>query len=82
MSLRTFQYLTYLLLLAGLVSAGLGYYRVGGFSLALAVGAVFVWRLVGPKGRLEFFSVRSRWIDLVTIGLLFGTLIFLSVIAR
>ena len=82
MSLKTVQYLTHLLLVAGLVSAGFGYYRLGGFALALAVGTVFVWRLIGPKGRLEFFSVRSRWIDLLTIGALFASLIFLSVIAR
>lgn len=82
MSLKTVQYLTYLLLVVGLVAAGFGYYRFGGFSLALGAATVFIWRLVGPKGRLEFFSVRSRWIDLLTIGALFSALVFLSVIAR
>ena len=82
MNLKTIQTLVFGLLAASLAAAALGYYRLGGFLLAGSVGAVFLWRLVGPKGRLEFFSVRSRWIDLVTIGSLFGTLIFLSVIAR
>lgn len=82
MSLKTIQYLTYTLLVLGLISAGFGFYRLGGFALALAVGTVFVWRLIGPKGRLEFFSVRSRWIDLLTIAPLFAALIFLSVVAR
>jgi hypothetical protein len=81
-NLKTIQTLVFGLLAASFLSAALGQYRLGGFLLAASVGAVFVWRLVGPKGRLEFFSVRSRWIDLVTIGSLFATLIFLSVIAR
>ncbi len=82
MSLKSVQYLTFSLLALSFVAAAFGFYRAGGLLLAGAVGAVFAWRLVGPKGRLEFFSVRSRWIDLLTIGALFAALIFLSVIAR
>lgn len=82
MRLKTVQIITFGLLALSFAAAALGYYRAGGFLLAGSVGTLFIWRLLGPKGRLEFFSVRSRWIDLVTIGALFGTLIFLSVIAR
>jgi hypothetical protein len=76
------QTITFGLLALGLVAASLGFYRAGGLLLASSVGAVFLWRLLGPRGRLEFFSVRSRWIDLLTIGALFGVLVFFSVLAR
>jgi hypothetical protein len=76
------QTITFGLLALGLVAASLGFYRAGGLLLAGSVGAVFLWRLLGPRGRLEFFSVRSRWIDLLTIGALFGVLVFFSVLAR
>ena len=82
MSLKTVQFLTFGLLTLSLGAAALGFYRAGGLLLAGSVGTLFVWRLLGPKGRLEFFSVRSRWIDLLTIGALFAILVFLSVIAR
>ena len=82
MRLKTVQFLTFGLLALSFASAALGYYRAGGFLLAGSVGTLFVWRLIGPKGRLEFFSVRSRWVDLLTIGSLFAALVFLSVVAR
>lgn len=82
MSLKSIQWAVYGLLSLGLGLAALGNYRAGGFVLSASVAVVFLWRLLGPKGRLEFFSVRSRWIDLVTIGALFAVLIFFSIVAR
>lgn len=82
MRLKGIQWTVYGLLAVGLVVAALGYYKAGGLVLSASVGTVLVWRMVGPRGRLEYFSVRSRWMDLLTIGALFGALVFFSVLVR
>ena len=82
MTLKSIQWAVYGLLAMGLGFASFGNYRVGGYLLSGSVAVVFLWRLLGPKGRLEYFSVRSRWIDLLTIGALLAVLLFFSFVAR
>lgn len=82
MRLKSVQWAVYGLLTVGLAFAAIGNYRTGGYLMSASVAVVFLWRLFGPKGRLEYFSVRSRWMDLLTIGALLVALIFFSIIAR